>query len=46
MGRAETETLEQFASCWEGLEDPRNGNAQLHDLQELRIHSGNRTLPV
>jgi predicted transposase YbfD/YdcC len=35
MGRAEGETLEQFASCWEGLEDPRRGNAQLHDLHEL-----------
>lgn len=29
------ETLEQFASCWEGLEDPRSGNAALHDFQEL-----------
>jgi predicted transposase YbfD/YdcC len=29
------ETLEQFASCWEGLDDPRNGNAALHDFQEL-----------
>jgi hypothetical protein len=27
------ETLEQFGSCWEGLEDPRHGNAALHDLQ-------------
>jgi len=35
MGRAEDETLEQFASCWEGLEDPRRGNARLHDLHEL-----------
>lgn len=35
MNRAEAETLEQFASCWEGLEDPRNGNARLHDLHEL-----------
>ncbi len=35
MGRAEVETLEQFASCWEGLEDPRNGNAALHDFPEL-----------
>ena len=37
MGRAEDETLEQFASCWEGLEDPRQGNARLHDLHELLI---------
>jgi hypothetical protein len=35
MERAEDETLEQFAACWEGLEDPRYGNTQLHDLHEL-----------
>lgn len=29
------ETLEQFGSCWEGLEDPRHGNAALHDFYEL-----------
>jgi hypothetical protein len=29
------ETLEQFSSCWEGLEDPRSGNASLHDFYEL-----------
>ena len=29
------ETLQQFASCWEGLEDPRRGNAALHDFHEL-----------
>ncbi len=29
------ETLEQFGSCWEGLEDPRSGNAGLHDFHEL-----------
>lgn len=29
------EMLEQFGSCWEGLEDPRNGNAALHDFHEL-----------
>jgi predicted transposase YbfD/YdcC len=29
------ETLEQFGSCWEGLEDPRHGNAALHDFHEL-----------
>lgn len=28
------ETLEQFGSCWEGLEDPRCGNSGLHDFQE------------
>ena len=29
------ETLEQFGCCWEGLEDPRSGNAALHDFHEL-----------
>lgn len=29
------ETLEQFGACWEGLEDPRSGNAALHDFHEL-----------
>jgi hypothetical protein len=29
------ETLEQFGSCWEGLDDPRCGNAALHDFHEL-----------
>jgi len=29
------ETLEEFGSCWEGLEDPRCGNAALHDFHEL-----------
>ena len=27
--------MDQFATCWEGLEDPRTGNAKLHDLHEL-----------
>ena len=27
--------MEQFAACWEGLEDPRTGNAALHDLHGL-----------
>ncbi|WP_167332458.1 transposase family protein, partial [Mesorhizobium metallidurans] len=27
--------MEEFATCWEGLEDPRTGNAGLHDLHEL-----------
>jgi hypothetical protein len=31
------ETLEQFGSCWEGLEDPRCGNAALHDFHELMM---------
>jgi len=31
------ETLEQFGSCWEGLEDPRSGNAGLHDFHELLL---------
>ena len=29
------EGLDQFAACWEGLEDPRTGNAGLHDFHEL-----------
>jgi predicted transposase YbfD/YdcC len=31
------ETLEQFGWCWEGLEDPRKGNAALHDFHELLL---------
>jgi predicted transposase YbfD/YdcC len=31
------ETLDQFMSCWEGLEDPRRGNAALHDFNELLV---------
>jgi len=27
--------LDQFATCWEGLEDPRTSNARLHDFHEL-----------
>jgi hypothetical protein len=27
--------LDQFAAFWEGLEDPRTGNAGLHDFHEL-----------
>jgi mannose-6-phosphate isomerase-like protein (cupin superfamily) len=27
--------LNQFAGCWGGLEDPRTGNAGLHDFHEL-----------
>ena len=27
--------MEQFATCWEGLEDPRNDNVGLHDFHEL-----------
>ena len=28
-------TLDQFASCWQELDDPRSGNAALHDFLEL-----------
>src|SRR3984957_11128484 len=28
-------TLEQFVGCWDELEDPRSGNAALHDFHEL-----------
>jgi len=27
--------LEEFGACWESLEDPRTGNAALHDLHDL-----------
>jgi len=27
------DALEQFAARWEGLDDPRTGNAALHDFQ-------------
>jgi hypothetical protein len=27
--------LDQFIACFEGLQDPRTGNAGLHDLHEL-----------
>jgi hypothetical protein len=29
------DSLGQFSGCWEGLEDPRSGNAGLHDFYEL-----------
>ena len=29
------EVLEQFSECWECLDDPRSGNATLHDFHEL-----------
>src|SRR4051794_7394379 len=29
--------LGQFIACWAGLEDPRTGNAGLHDFHELLI---------
>jgi hypothetical protein len=27
--------LEDFSLCWEGLEDPRSGNAALHNFHEV-----------
>ncbi|MEO9188580.1 MAG: transposase family protein, partial [Acetobacteraceae bacterium] len=27
--------MDQFVGCWEGLDDPRTGNAALHDFHEL-----------
>lgn len=27
--------LENFIACWEGLDDPRTGNAALHDFHEI-----------
>jgi len=29
--------LDQFTECWEGLDDPRSGNAALHDFHELLL---------
>jgi DDE_Tnp_1-associated len=29
--------LDQFVACFEGLKDPRTGNAGLHDLHELLV---------
>jgi hypothetical protein len=29
------DSLEEFGTCWEGLEDSRPGNAALHDFHEL-----------
>jgi predicted transposase YbfD/YdcC len=29
--------LEEFAACWADLDDPRGGNAELHDFHELLI---------
>jgi predicted transposase YbfD/YdcC len=29
--------LDQFVDCWRGLDDPRSGNAGLHDFHELLI---------
>ncbi|MEO8715141.1 MAG: transposase family protein [Acetobacteraceae bacterium] len=27
--------MDQFVACWEGLDDPRTGNAALHDFHKL-----------
>jgi hypothetical protein len=29
------DVLDQFVACWQGLEDPRTGNAGLHDFHDL-----------
>ena len=34
---SQEETLVQFMTCWEGLEDPRSGNASLHDFHEFLV---------
>jgi predicted transposase YbfD/YdcC len=33
----QSEPLDQFVACWEGLPDPRTGNAGLHDFHELLV---------
>ncbi len=38
VGNAAREAaLDRFIACWEGLEDPRTGNAALYDFPELLI---------
>jgi predicted transposase YbfD/YdcC len=29
--------LEKFIACWDGVDDPRTGNAALHDFHEILI---------
>ena len=29
--------MEEFAACWEELDDPRTGNAALHDFNEMLV---------
>jgi hypothetical protein len=29
--------MDRFVECWEGQEDPRTGNAALHDFYELLL---------
>ena len=29
--------MDRFIECWEGLEDPRGGNASLHDFHEILV---------
>jgi hypothetical protein len=29
--------MDRFAACWKELDDPRTGNAGLHDFTELLI---------
>jgi hypothetical protein len=31
--------LDRFIECWDGLEDPRTGNAALHDFHEILVIS-------
>lgn len=31
--------LEKFIACWDGLDDPRTGNAELHDFHEILVIS-------
>jgi len=35
LSLSRSEILEQFSECWEGLDDPRGGNAVVHDFYEL-----------
>jgi hypothetical protein len=29
--------LDSFIECWDGLDDPRSGNAALHDFHEILV---------
>jgi len=35
VNHAREDQMGQFSACWKGLEDPRSGNADLHDFHEL-----------
>jgi hypothetical protein len=32
--------VKEFGACWEGLEDPRSGNAAMHDMSMIALCTG------